>query len=822
MKRLSFRVLPALLLLPLASACSLKRWSPPPLAREAAEALSEARELERLRPEGWRERAFLALARAREAAPDWVAPRRVEDDLQREFLLGHEALALRRADLEQAATRGTARAEETYLVGRLEGREGFDRLQEAARLDPELGWAQHGVAWQRFLSGQTRGALRAGRRALELARGSYELGVFAGAQARYLLELGRTDAAIAGLETTLADPRLGEPERTELATMLARAELRSEDGEVVERGFWRSLAEFESRRLTEDEYERLGAEILAQRSAVRQPDALALVLAALPPDDPRSERLRARVLLERGSKNLATLIWERAPSRGVSDSFARLRALERGEARAAMERWRGALPSRLLDSQGLPREPRLSALVSAAREADDGPGAVRFGEALVEAGWFSEAEAWASFLVQGPDVDAHSALALEARASAGLALLAGMQGVLEHVDQGRPAFTPVPTGHSPDARALPGLSELLEALQPFFERARGAPLALDLARSPRLSFGGLAAVVHPGPRFSALDEREGRGPAGAEVPGLATELARIGRFGIFGQAPGGGGPDGTVLRVVGGEWVSGQHLGVPFEGWVAWCEGADLESRAGRAGSSVSGAALHEGYWIDIEGVRGDRERLGGLERKYLQGEPGLLARALEGRGPRLSSAGAESGRARWLAPLGEGERVALSALRERPLPPGETSRVSLDEWVELTALHEQGHLTDRTRFLPLAKKWPRGLAFLLRNGFSPRALARALEYRAQLVALCVADEPRLVLADCLAAADSEGGVLAHSEAYRELLEDFLALTERDLEHFPALDREHYLLYQLHFLAAEDVRRLAHALAVQNGMCEEG
>ena len=331
-------------------------------------------------------------------------------------------------------------------------------------------------------------------------------------------------------------------------------------------------------------------------------------------------------------------------------------------------------------------------------------------------------------------------------------------------------------------------------MQPLFERQRGAELPTPLARSPRIAFAGLAQIVHPGPHYSALDAREGRGKEGEPVPGLATELARIGRFGIFGEAPGGGGPDGAVLRVVGGEWKTGTHLGVPFAGWVAWCDGADVESRPGRHGSGVTGAALHE----------------------FLGADRSALEAALAGRGP-LIAADASADRARWLAPLGEGSRVLLAALAARDTV---EPRLTYDEMVDLTALHEEGHLTDRTRFLPLATKWPRVLALLLRNAFSPRAIARELEYRAQLVAVCEAAEPRFELADCLAE-ESPGGPLPHGEAYRALTADFLRLAERELDSLPELDRTHHLIYQLHLLSGDEVRRIARMLAREKGLLEE-
>jgi hypothetical protein len=275
-----------------------------------------------------------------------------------------------------------------------------------------------------------------------------------------------------------------------------------------------------------------------------------------------------------------------------------------------------------------------------------------------------------------------------------------------------------------------------------------------------------------------------------------------------------------VLRLVGGEWKEGAHLGVPFAGWVAWCEGADVESRPGRHGSGVTGAALHEGYWIDLAGVRASWERMKALEREYLGADRSALERALACRGPRLAGDASDVERARWLAPLGEGARVCLAALRARGEPAGDESRVTFDELVELTALHEEGHLTDRTRFLPLARKWPRILGLLLRNGFSPRAVARELEYRAQLVALCAADDPLLALADCLTE-ETEGGALPHSEAYRALVEDFLRVAVRELPSLPALAREHHVLYQLHLLSGDEVRRLARLLAREKGLLED-
>jgi hypothetical protein len=101
----------------------------------------------------------------------------------------------------------------------------------------------------------------------------------------------------------------------------------------------------------------------------------------------------------------------------------------------------------------------------------------------------------------------------------------------------------------------------------------------------------------------------------------------------------------------------------------------------------------------------------------------------------------------------------------------------------------------------------------------------RRLEYRAQLVALCVADEPRIPLAQVLdgaeAAADGDGAT-AHAEAYAELCRDLVAaLDERLAQGAPelaALDPGRTLVHQLHRLAPEAVRALALEVARGAGM----
>lgn len=799
----------ALLALVLAPGCHLgggPRVEPPPAA--AALALAEARAAWRLRPDGWRDQLVAALDRAVLAAPDWVAPQRLRDDLAREDLLGPEVLVARLATVEQDP--GDAAAQ--YLAGRLQGPAGSERFERAAALDPHLSWAQHGLAWNLFLAGLPRRALGHGRRALALARGSHELGAFALAEARYLSALDDDEGGVELLREVLADARLDFPERTECLVGLARQELAVP--EARERGAWRALDLLGDPRVSALERGQLVQSLLEPDTALVGGDLRARILAALAPDVPGADEARARVLLESRRPELARAATRASDVPALSGGLERLAALRRGDARAALEGWLAALPGRVLAPDGLPREPALRDLVEAARATGDGAGRVALGEALLAAGWFEEAAAWTEVLApEAPE----AALAQGRRAAAGVALMADLVEVLGRVDRHKPVYD-LDAG---EEREIGGLDDLLICLGQRFERFHETfgGLAEDVAHSPRLSFGALAEIVHPGPRYSVADAAAGRGAEGEPVPGLAAELDHLQRFGLFGEAPGGGGPDGAVLRRIGVEWRSGEHLGVPFAGTVVWCEGSDLPSRPERQGSEISGAALHEGYWIDVDSVRAELPRVHALERAFLDDPAVDLDAVLDQRGAPLPGGADARAAAAWVDPLGEGQRVLLALLRDRARAgagPGE--RLTLDDLLDVTALHEEGHLTDRARFLPLSRHWLRALGLAVRAGLTPRAIARRLEYRAQLVALCSARDPRQPLSDCLAAAERTGGVLAHGDAYRELVEDLLAVLADDPDAFPDLDHRRPLLHQLHRLGPEEVRAACRVVARREGL----
>ncbi len=805
--------------------CAIGGVRPEPVAAPASEAFARARLEERRSQPGWRERARAEAARALEIEPSWVAPARFQDELAREELAGHAALAMRLEILRDAPHVPA----NLYLAGRLEGRPGRARHEESLRLDGRFAWGHHGLAWLEFEAGNLAAARVHGKRALACARDPFERAFFATTLARYELADQRSGAAIELLRGELA--RGPAPaERAGLEVLLARSELAGEEPGELASGFWRAMRLLREAEPTDPEVLDLGRALLASADGLPVRDAIVEIETALASKrTPARDALRARVHFEHGADALALALEgenegenkeSRAPLRGGLDP-SRLRSarLARGESVEVLEDWLAALPAQVLDGQGLPLRAELCRLVLVARASPGGSGRAGLAQALLDAGWFVEARglarAWA-------DDDPDASLELDRRAAEAIALFGGIEDLLLSVDRDEESYSPHFDGDPEQRRGVEGvritsLELLLGAMEPLFELHAERPSSrVDLGRSARLEFGPFARAVHPGPSFSAKDERAGLGKRGEPVGGLAAELARRGRFGLFGETLGGGGPDGTVLRLLALEEREGELLGRKFSGTVAWCEGTDVPSRPVRRGASISGAALHEGFWIDIDVVRAELEHWRELERAFLDEGEAKCERALASRGPELADRASDAERAAALLPLGEGDRIRLAMLRERRARP--EGRLALEELLEATAKHEEGHLLDRERFLPLSKDPLGALGLLLRAGFTPSGVSRVLEARAELVALACADDPRIVLADCLDALEIGNGVTPHAEAYVGLVEDFLRVLARARASFPALDPRHPLVFQLHVLAPEEVRAVALELARTRGI----
>lgn len=834
--------------------------APSPVPAAASLALAEARALLRAGAAPEDPALGAALEAARRAAPDWVAPERLADDFELASLRGVAALTERRraAAVEDESSGGRrSRAAALYLAGRLEEGAGSASFARAARLDPGLAWAHHGLAFAASAAEGPKAAEAHQRRALALAREPWERAFFAVALARHQVAAKQGARAARLLAAELESLDLAPSDRTWLAVETALVELGHPEPEGRARGFERGLALLAEADPAPRDLARL---VAALRTLGLEHDwrgrRLHLALAARP----GRERELATLLVERGGRTsplgLGLALRGGGPDAGRTEPLPRAVWFSAGRYGEGVEGWLARLPGQVLDADGLPREPRLAALVAAARRhaAAGGDGArrdalVELGEALIAAGWFEEAGPVADELAA---FDLEASLELANRALAGAELVSAVERLAHRPRAGaRRAEGWAQGGPGPEAPELPGgagagkaaddLDELLARLAPELVRANrflgGSvdPRAVqeELARSPRITYGPFAQILHPGPRFSAEDQALGRGPEGGAVPGLAALMERLGRFATLGQVVGGGGPDGVVLRRLFVEPRSGEHLGVAWGGTIAWCEGADLSARAERGGARISGAAVHEGYWIDVEVLRPEHRRWRAVAAAFDAPADDAAARdrlerALRPGGLPLPEPGPDPlprERARIaLEPLlDQADRVRLSVLAERAPPGRLVGEMGFDELVECVALHEEGHLVDRAVFLPLARN-PLGVArLILDGGFSVRGVQRLLEYRAQLVALCVAPDPRLPLVDVLEIGGRGGeSPLEHSAAYRNLARDLVRELERGLRadpaRFPRIDPDQTLVHQLHLLEPETLRALALRLARRSGV----
>ena len=107
----------------------------------------------------------------------------------------------------------------------------------------------------------------------------------------------------------------------------------------------------------------------------------------------------------------------------------------------------------------------------------------------------------------------------------------------------------------------------------------------------------------------------------------------------------------------------------------------------------------------------------------------------------------------------------------------------------------------------------------------SPARVSERLEYRAQLVALARAHDPRVPLVEILRATDVGGELTPHAAGYGAILEDLLAELDRrlteDPEAWPELEPDRMLAHQLHHVGPGRLRELALALCAAEGLVED-
>ncbi len=821
---------------------SLTPLPAPPAA--ALEAFELARSLRGAGADARDPRLWEALAEARRLAPDWIAPARLEDDLLVGELRQVEAIERRRQALAESP--GDVRA--AYLERRLSGERDPDRYAPLVAAAPDLAWVRHAHAWTLSSEGPIEAVEAEWRAALALARTPWEAAHFGRLLAAYLIGAGRKTRGFALYDELLHDLALGTTDRAALTLELAISEMRDGESARRELGYERGLSLLRAEALSPSGLRRL-FDALQRTFVLSDAGRERFELALASHESELRQELLAEFWLSRGERAFVRGLARSSGATAISEQLegqvsldARLRG---GEPGRGLDEWLGRQPSQVLASDGLPADDGLREVVLAARGIDANSSSAtawsRLGEAFLAVGWYSRAGTVAQLLAEA---EFATAFELRRRAVAGRALFRSLQELLEEVEGDVPERALDASWEPPilqgDRPPIGSLEDLLQRWGQAFAQAAtsgGTPtsegaLREILAASPVQSYGPFALLVHPGPRFSRADEAAGIGAAGEAVPGLAHEMLRRGRFAVLGEVLGDK-PDATVLRVLHIEELAGEHLGVPWRGTVVWCDGIDVESRAQRLGTHIGGAAVHEGYWVDLEQVRLLHDHWTRTRARF-DGAPSDTAarqrveRALATRGLRLRYAPALARQRRRerraiSPPLGQAERMRLAVLAERAQPGRLLGELQFEEVVDLIATHEEGHLCDRTRFLPLSSGLGSILHLLVEEGFSALRVQTRLEYRAELTALCEVADPRLALVDLLLAAESDlAESLGHGPAYRQLLSDVLGVLDDELEiepeAWPELSPDHTLLHQLHHLPPEKLRKVARELARREGL----
>ena len=144
--------------------------------------------------------------------------------------------------------------------------------------------------------------------------------------------------------------------------------------------------------------------------------------------------------------------------------------------------------------------------------------------------------------------------------------------------------------------------------------------------------------------------------------------------------------------------------------------------------------------------------------------------------------------------------------------PAGVADRLLLETEIDLVAevlVHEDAHLVDAKRFLPVGGNFLRGFGLALQHGFAAEKVVAFLERNAQLAAIAEGPHPRAALAICCA---SLGGVGVHATGYSEIVQAMVHEIRDTPSRYPGIDRERVIVQQLHRLTDDEIQGLAQTL----------
>lgn len=468
----------------------------------------------------------------------------------------------------------------------------------------------------------------------------------------------------------------------------------------------------------------------------------------------------------------------------------------------------GSLPPQALDGDGRPRDPRLNHLDRCLGQLEvgiTGEGLVALGKAFLEAGHPSWAKSVAETLhrSQAPEAQNLSALARLMESTQGALARALDDLVVGNLERALDLDAPPQSAGRRDFNSFQvdkdtgDMDLILESLErrlaplALVEQASGVVLGWDLAGSPRIDLW---------PFLTGVAAADGEG---ATLRGLGQFARSIG-FYVQITAPTGQRTETRLARLLLQEAAHGKLLGRPWHGTRILLG----ETQGSRHSWGISGSALPTQYWVLVPEIVRQRNKYDSLAARF-RGRPKALASALAQTGL-LPTTGLEVTSIR--PGLGEADRVALAVMAQQD---GSLVVPSLEDLLDLTMRHEEAHMADFEEWLAPPKDVLSILGLLWDGGLGVRGVWALVEARAQLVALCVIDDPRLALAQMLRLVEQRERIRGttsypHAEGYARILKKLLVELQRNPR---GLDPSRSLLHQLHLLGPEDLRSAGLVLA---------
>lgn len=138
--------------------------------------------------------------------------------------------------------------------------------------------------------------------------------------------------------------------------------------------------------------------------------------------------------------------------------------------------------------------------------------------------------------------------------------------------------------------------------------------------------------------------------------------------------------------------------------------------------------------------------------------------------------------------------------------------------FLDMVRTHEEGHVLDAERYLPILSNLWRVLGLALKGGFSTRTVEGFLEGNAEITAMAEGPAPRLSLAQIIGFLPSPESAPPHSLGYHDIVSRIVEEVYDEAERYPRVDRNRNILQQLHLLEPGDLRRLARKIAGERHM----